>query len=162
MPVRIEAKMRRIEPGSQEAWLHARRLVEEYAASLDLDLSVQDFAHEVEHLEREHAAPAGASLLAEENGMFVGCVGLRQSSPGVGEIKRLYAVPAARGRGVGRFLAEGVVGEAKRLGYSRLLLDTLPNMKAAQALYVSLGFKPVAAYSFNPVEGTSYLELNLR
>jgi GNAT superfamily N-acetyltransferase len=154
--------MRMAEPRSKEDWLHARRLVEEYAASLNLDLSFQGFAHEMEHLESEYAAPAGAFLLAEENGVFVGCVGLRQFSPGVGEIKRLYSIPAARGRGIGRFLAEGIVGEAKRLGYSRLLLDTLPNMKAAQALYMSLGFKPVAAYRFNPVEGTAYLELNLR
>jgi carbonic anhydrase len=137
--------MRRIEPGSQEAWLHACRLVEEYATSLNLDLSVQDFAHEVEQLEREYAAPAAASLLAEENGMFLGCVGLRQSSPGVGEIERLYAVPAARGRGVERLLAQDIIAVSKQLGYTRLLLDTLPSMKEAQALYVSLGFNPVTA-----------------
>jgi len=41
------------------------------------------------------------------------------------------------------------------------LLDTLPSMQAAQSLYQSLGFKPVDAYRFNPVVGTTFLELKL-
>ena len=71
-------------------------------------------------------------------------------------------IPAARGRGVGGLLAQGIVAAAKQLGYTRLLLDTLPSMKEAQSLYVSLGFKPTAAYRFNPVRGTAFLELELR
>jgi GNAT superfamily N-acetyltransferase len=142
-----------VQSQSEDDWRQARQLVEEYAASLNLDLSFQDFAHEIEHLASEYAAPAGAFLLALENGAFLGCVGLRQLSHGVGEIKRLYVTPAARGGGVGRLLAEGIVAAAKQLGYTRLLLDTLPSMKEAQSLYESLGFKPTTPYRFNPVPG---------
>ena len=149
-------------PRSGEDWRRARRLVEEYAASLGLDLSFQNFAHEIEHLVVEYAPPGGAFLLAEEGSIDVGCVGLRAFADGVGEIKRLYVLPAARGRGVGRLLALGIVEEARRIGHSRLLLDTLPSMKEAQALYVSLGFRPTAAYRFNPVPGTAFLEMVLR
>ena len=149
-------------PQSAEDWRQARQLIEEYAASLNLDLSFQNFAHELEHLTSEYAPPTGAFLLAEENDVYVGCIGVRQSSHGVGEIKRLYVVPTARGRGVGRLLAEGILATAKQLGYTRLLLDTLPSMREAQSLYVSLGFKPTAAYRFNPVPGTAFLELELR
>lgn len=70
--------------------------------------------------------------------------------------------PPARARGVARLVAKGIVAAAKQLGYTRLLLDTLPFMKEAQSLYVSLGFKPTAAYRFNPVPGTAFLELELR
>ena len=150
-----------VQPKSEDDWRHARRLIEQYAASLDVDLSFQNFAHELQHLEEEYAPPAGAFLLAEESGIYFGCVGLRHFAEGVGEIKRLYATPAARGRRVGRLLAEGIVDKARRAGYGRLLLDTLPSMKEAQALYASMGFKPTAAYRFNPVPGTAFLELTL-
>ena len=149
-------------PQSAEDWRPARQLIEEYAASLNLDLSFQNFAHELEQLTSEYAPPTGAFLLAEENDVYVGCIGVRLCSHGVGEIKRLYVIPAARGRGIGRLLVEGILVEAKKLGYTRLLLDTLPSMIEAQSLYVSLGFKPTAAYRFNPVPGTAFLELELR
>jgi hypothetical protein len=61
----------------------------------------------------------------------------------------------------GRLLA-GIVAEARKPGYARLMLDTLPSMKEAQSLYLSLGFKPTAPYRFNPVPGTAYLELALQ
>jgi GNAT superfamily N-acetyltransferase len=149
-------------PGSQAEWREARRLIEEYAVSLKVDLCFQNFAHELEHLAEEYGPPTGAFLLATDNGVYVGCVGLRRLPDGTGEMKRLYAVPAARGRGVGRLLAEGIVDAARKLGYARLVLDTLPTMNEAQSLYATLGFKPTTAYRFNPVQGTTYLELDLR
>jgi len=145
----------------QDHWRHARQLMNEYADSLGLDLSFQNFEHELDNLESEYAPPSGAFVLAVENGQFVGCAGLRRFSEGAGEIKRLYLLPQARGRGVGRELAEAIVGAARQIGYERLLLDTLPSMTAARSLYLSLGFKPVDAYRFNPVAGTTFLQLTL-
>ena len=161
MPIRL------IQPHSEQTWQQARRLIEQYAATLDLDLSFQNLAHELEHLAVEYAPPSGSFLLAEDLGaaedrVYLGCVGLRQISEGIGEIKRLYTVPAARGRGAGRQLAEGIVAAAWQLGYAKLLLDTLPGMREARSLYASLGFKSISAYRFNPVPGAVFLELDLR
>ncbi len=51
--------------------------------------------------------------------------------------------------------------EAQRRGYRRIRLDTTPGMETAQALYVQLGFRDIAAYTTNPVPGTRFLELAL-
>ncbi len=150
-----------LKPKSTAEWREARRLVEEYASSLNLDLSFQNFAQELEHFENQYSAPSGAFLLAREKGSFVGCVGLRKLSDTAGEIKRLYVVPTARGLGLGEALVRGIVDEGRQLNYTRLVLDTLPSMLAARSLYQALGFKPVAPYSYNPVAGTAFLELQL-
>ena len=151
--------LRLTSPQSQDDWLSARRLIEEYAASLDLDLSFQNIAHELDHLAIEYAPPTGAFLLAQDDGVLLGCVGVRRFADGAGEIKRLYVAPAARGRGAGKLLTQAIIEAAKSLGYSRLLLDTLPSMKGAIALYVSLGFREVAAYRFNPEPDAKFFEL---
>ena len=107
----------------------------EYAASLNVDLSFQNFDRELQHFTTEYAPPTGAFILAEDAGQYVACIGLRQFAEGIGEIKRLYVVPAARGLGLGRLLVERIIVVARDMGYSSLLLDTLPFMKEAQSLY---------------------------
>jgi tRNA (cytidine/uridine-2'-O-)-methyltransferase len=149
------------EARSDDEWRQGRALVEEYAASLGVDLSFQDFAHEIAQLAVEYGPPGGVFLLAQRDGAYVGCIGLRRYADDAGEIKRLYVTRAGRGHGVGRLLATSIIRRARELGYRRLLLDTLPSMTEAHALYQSLGFKATAPYRYNPVPGTSYLELDL-
>jgi putative acetyltransferase len=153
--------MRLLQATTPREWDEAQRLVREYAASLNVDLAFQNFAHELQHFTTEYAAPTGAFILAEDAGQYVACIGLRQFSEGIGEIKRLYVAPAARGRGLGRLLVERIIADARQIGYGSLLLDTLPFMKEAQSLYVALGFKPTAPYRYNPVAGSAFLRLDL-
>jgi N-acetylglutamate synthase-like GNAT family acetyltransferase len=150
-----------LQASTAHEWDEARRLVREYAASLDVDLSFQNFEQELERFPIDYAAPKGAFLLAEDAGRFVACIGLRQFAEDVGEVKRLYVIPAARGAGLGRELVERISAVARKLGYRSLLLDTLPFMTEAQALYLSVGFKPTTAYRFNPVAGSTFLRLEL-
>ncbi len=139
--------MLRLVPASTpEHWAAARRLVEEYAASLGVDLGFQDFRRELDALPREYGPPAGHFLLAADDaqtGLFVGCGAIRRFSPRTCEMKRLYLTSAARGTDAGRELAQSLIDEARRLGYERIVLDTLPSMTEAPRLYASLGFTPI-------------------
>ena len=87
-------------------------------------------------------------LLAFDAEAPVGCVALRAlEAPNIGEMKRLFVRPEARGRGVGAALVRALVERAREAGYAAVRLDTLPSMRAAQALYRQLGFQPIAPYS---------------
>lgn len=77
-------------------------------------------------------------------------------------MKRLYVRPELQDLRLGRTLVEALIAEAREIGYARMRLDTVPSMERARALYRSLGFREIPAYRFNPIEGTEYLELDLR
>lgn len=138
-----------------------RELFEEYARSLGVDLCFQNFSAELAGLPGSYAPPRGRLLLARVAGVPAGCVALRPHDTQGGEMKRLYVRPAYQGAGLGRRLVAQVITEARVIGYTRLLLDSLPSMKPAIRLYESLGFVHREPYFPSPVTGNVYMELRL-
>jgi ribosomal protein S18 acetylase RimI-like enzyme len=127
-----------------------------------VDLGFQEFDRELASLPGDYAPEQkGAILLAWLDDSCLGCVALRALDEERCEMKRLYVRPGARGVGAGRLLAEAVIERARGLGYRRMLLDTLPAMREAQALYRRLGFVETSPYRFNPVPGAAFFELDL-
>lgn len=142
-----------------------REIFREYAASLGVDLTFQDFDAELAELPGEYGTARGALLLARIDGALAGCCALRPLDnadyPNACEMKRLYVRPAYRGLGLGRQLAEAIMDAARLHGYDSVLLDTLDDMEAARTLYEELGFEEVPPYYHNPIAGAHYLKASL-
>jgi putative acetyltransferase len=151
-----------VEVESDEDLEQIRELFREYAGWLGFDLEFQNFEKEMENLPGEYAPPEGCLLLAIPGDRALGCAGLRRFDDGICEMKRLYVRPEFRGQGIGRELAIALIDKARKIGYGRMRLDTVPWMREAIALYESLGFRRINAYRYNPIEGAEYMELALK
>ena len=119
--------------------------------------AVQGFAAEVAGLPGRYAPPGGCLLLALDGETPAGCVALRDLGDGTSEMKRLYVPPPYRGRGAGRVLIAEVIRRAEHLGYRRMVLDTLPEMADAIALYHAFGFTATAPYWGHPTDHAVFL-----
>jgi putative acetyltransferase len=150
-----------VQADSEEHLPQARELLMEYAASLGFDLHFQEFQKEVAEFPGAYSPPDGRFLLAQEDEKTAGCVALRKISESICEMKRLYVRPEFRKTGIGRQLTEAIIDEARKMGYERMRLDTVPFMNEAIALYLSLGFKEIESYRFNPIQGAKFMELIL-
>ncbi|MFI5734568.1 GNAT family N-acetyltransferase [Kribbella sp. NPDC051587] len=85
-------------------------------------------------------------ILLQLDGTPVGCVGLEPISPGLGELKRMYVEPSARGWGLSRILLKAVEDQARSMSLTRLRLETGPQQHQALALYTNHGYTPTPPY----------------
>ena len=131
-----------------------RELFAEYVRSVDAPCCFADFENELA------ALPAGYDVLLLAGGS-AGCVGVRRLDAGTAELKRLFVRPARRGEGWGRALLEAAIAEAQKRGCRRVVLDTLPKMTEAQALYRAFKFREIPPYLAAPTPGATCFELSL-
>jgi putative acetyltransferase len=82
--------------------------------------------------------PAGGRVLGGG-----GVAPLDGGEPDVCELRKMYFLPEARGRGVGAAMLDTCLDAARRLGYRRCYLETLTGMDAAQRLYARAGFRRI-------------------
>lgn len=138
-----------------------RTLFREYAQTLPIALDFQGFDDELNSLPGKYAKPDGRLVIARVDGEVAACIGLRRFDAETGEIKRLYVRPAYRGRGLAKQLTVRMLAEATRIGYQRVVLDTLRSMTPAVTLYRSMGFQEIKAYYSNPFDAI-YFEKQLK
>ena len=115
-------------------------------AIIDSYFDQRKFDEELRSLPGEFAPPKGALLVAEDEGRIAGCVALRPLTGEACEMKRMFLSADQHGKGVGLALGQAIVHEARRIGYTRMLLDTGPAQREAQGLYCKLGFREIEPY----------------
>lgn len=145
-----------------------RKLFGEYTKMLvDTDptfaeyLVLQSYEDELRHLEDKYGEPRGRLWIALSDGEAAGCIALRALDDRRCEMKRLYVRPAFRGLGIGALLTDTAISAAREIGYRHMLLDTLPPLTAAIAMYRTRGFYEIPCYNNSPVEKTIFLQLDL-
>jgi GNAT superfamily N-acetyltransferase len=114
------------------------------AAMLEADMNTLD----------KFMPPKGRSLLAYTDDAPTGIVCLKQLTPEIGEIKRMYVCSNHRGRGIGRALIQRLLEEAVSIGYERIRLDSARFMTEAHQLYRSMGFREIGAYAGSEIPET--------
>lgn len=149
-------------------WAAAAHLLDEYrrwldaAMGLDLTAAQPAASGEFSDLARFYRPPDGVLILAWLGRRPIGMVGVHRYDGAIGELKRTYATPEARGLGVGRALVDAAISAAADLGFHELRLQTEPNaMAAAHRLYREAGFVDIPPYHDLGVAGVATLGLRL-
>lgn len=135
-----------VDPGSDAA----QACIAAYLAELDQRFDTGfDARRSVSADPAELQPPRGAFLLATLDGEAIGCGGLKRTAPGMGEIKRMWVAPTARGRGIAQRLLEALETQAASMALHTLRLDTNRTLVEAMALYARNGYREIADYNGN-------------
>lgn len=124
-------------------------------------LDIQNYDKEIEHLEAKYGIPDGRLYLIYCDDELAGCIGLRKIDDQTCEMKRLYIRPEFRGKKLGNILVEKIIADAKEIGYSYMLLDTLPFLQSAIHIYIKFGFYEIESYNNSPMAASIYMKLDL-
>ena len=103
---------------------------------------------EVDWMSRAYAQPQCAYFVVEDEGVVLGGGGIAPLEGGDAatcELRKMYFLPAARGRGAGAAMMERCLEAARELGFRQCYLETLSGMDAAMKLYERSGFRRIDA-----------------
>jgi putative acetyltransferase len=120
-----------------------RRVMTEFGAS-GKGFAIHD--PEVNAMSAAYDQPRAAYFVVEDDRRVVGGAGvahLEGAEEHLCELRKMYFLPEARGRGMGRTLLLHCLAVATDFGYSTCYLETLTGMDAAQHLYEQLGFRKI-------------------
>ena len=134
-------------------------LLKEYLTELGRDLSFQNVAAEFYDMKSKYLPPNGRLLCAQtDKGEIAGCVAYHKHNDSRCEMKRLFVKNEYRKCGAGKLLAEEIIKEAKKDGYTEMVLDTIEPLQSAIYLYKQLGFEETEPYYNNPMPDVIYMK----
>jgi len=138
--------IRKIAPADEAAMAAViRTVMPEFGAS-GAGFAISD--PEVDWMHRAYSAPRCAYFVVEMEGVLIGGAGvapLEGGDPDTCELRKMYFLPAGRGRGAGAALMVQCLQAARGFGFRRCYLETLRGMDAAMKLYERSGFQRIAA-----------------
>lgn len=129
--------------------------------SIQKYLAIQHYDAEIKHLKAKYGMPDGRLYLVHCEEELAGCIALRKIDSKRCEMKRLYVHTKFRGNKIGDLLMEKIIADAKEIGYSCILLDTLPFLQPAIQLYKKYGFYEIERYNDSPMVTSIYMKLDL-
>lgn len=106
--------------------------------------------HALDEVTTKFMMPDAVALIARSGGRPVGCVLAYPLEPGIAEMKRLFVLPSARGRGLGGALIQTLGARMLARGYGKIRLDTAVFLTDAISLYRRMGFVEIAPYGDIP------------
>lgn len=81
-------------------------------------------------------------ILQDEEKENVGTFGLFKIDDHTAEIRKMYLLPQARGKGYGQWMLNFLLEKARTLNYQTVILETTTAFEEAIKLYEKHGFKP--------------------
>lgn len=121
----------------------------------------QGYEEELAQLEERYGCPSGRIYTAYCDDVLAGCIALKRLDAQTCEMKRLFVRPEFRGKHLGKQLIETILSDAKEIGYSSMVLDTLLFLEDAIRMYRSYGFYEIAPYNDTSISDTIYMKLDL-
>jgi ribosomal protein S18 acetylase RimI-like enzyme len=98
----------------------------------------------------DFVSPHGCLMLVRLEAELVGCGALRTFAPRIGEIKRMWISPQARGLGVGRTLLAALERSAREASHRTVRLDSNASLSEALRLYRTAGYREIERFNDNP------------
>ncbi|MHC5080251.1 MAG: GNAT family N-acetyltransferase [Planctomycetota bacterium] len=139
-------QLRDVRPGEEErvAFI-VKSVLEEYGLSFepgDKDGDLQDIT-------RDYLDRGGVFKVIEKETGIVGCYGLYPRDKETVELRKMYLLPEYRGRGIGKWMLEDALQEARERDFREVVLESNSVLREAIALYARYGFE-----SFRPAKIT--------
>ncbi len=127
---------------TDSANLHFISLVKE----LDADLAARDGAEHAFYAPFNKLSKIKYAVIAYEDDMPVACGAIREITPEIMEVKRMYTLPKSRGKGFAVKLLAELELWASEMHYTKCILETGKKQPEAIALYKRCGYSAIPAY----------------
>ncbi len=118
-----------------------RSMIFSILAEYDLMAEHEGVDADLGDIEANYMARGGSfDVVVDTNNLIVGTVGLYPLDAKTCELRKMYLIPACRGKGMGRKLLDRVLDKAKSQGFERMVLETSSKLVEAIAMYKRYGF----------------------